>query len=201
MTISNKGTPSILPTTTPADWPAIVPASEGWMTNIEVACVAFACVATRHAGVGGGVLEIGCFLGRTTSALALVADTVDVVDTFVGEESLETPAPDFYGRFAINMDARMAHVRTHRGLSRDVLPTRPGPWRVALIDGDHSEEAAYGDIMAVWPNVSVGGYMFIDDVNWNSVAKAVDRWAGTIAGGTAIYAAISGKLGVMRKLA
>ena len=73
--------------------------------------------------------------------------------------------------------------------------------RVALIDGDHSEEAAYGDIMAVWPNVSVGGYMFIDDVNWDSVAKAVDRWAGTIAGGTAIYAAISGKLGVMRKLA
>ena len=29
------------------------------------------------------------------------------------------------GRFAINMDARMAHVRTHRGLSRDVLPTLP----------------------------------------------------------------------------
>ncbi|MEN9344271.1 MAG: hypothetical protein RLZZ453_1058 [Chlamydiota bacterium] len=41
------------------------------------------------------------------------------------------------------------------------------------IDGNHTEEVALEDAMTWLPKVKPGGYIWFDDVNWSSTAKAV----------------------------
>lgn len=42
------------------------------------------------------------------------------------------------------------------------------------IDGNHSEDAAYLDILMYLPKVKKGGYIWFDDVNWNTTNKAIN---------------------------
>jgi methyltransferase family protein len=42
------------------------------------------------------------------------------------------------------------------------------------IDGNHSEKASTGDIMAYLPKLVPGGYLLFDDVDWFSTKKAVN---------------------------
>lgn len=41
------------------------------------------------------------------------------------------------------------------------------------IDGNHTEAIALNDIKLYFPKVKTGGYIWFDDVNWTSTAKAV----------------------------
>jgi len=41
------------------------------------------------------------------------------------------------------------------------------------IDGNHSEESALTDAQLFLPKVKQGGYIWFDDVNWNTTSKAV----------------------------
>ena len=41
------------------------------------------------------------------------------------------------------------------------------------IDGNHSEESALRDAVLYFPKVKMGGYIWFDDVNWNTTAQAV----------------------------
>lgn len=36
------------------------------------------------------------------------------------------------------------------------------------VDGNHSEEASYSDVQLFFPKVKVGGYIWLDDVNWTT---------------------------------
>jgi predicted O-methyltransferase YrrM len=42
------------------------------------------------------------------------------------------------------------------------------------IDGNHSEESAYTDVVFFLPKVKRNGYIWFDDVNWSSTNKAVN---------------------------
>lgn len=42
------------------------------------------------------------------------------------------------------------------------------------IDGNHSEEASFFDIVTYYPKVKSGGYIWFDDKNWASTKKAID---------------------------
>lgn len=41
------------------------------------------------------------------------------------------------------------------------------------IDGNHSEEMAFSDVLRFLPKVKKGGYVWFDDANWSSTNKAV----------------------------
>lgn len=45
---------------------------------------------------------------------------------------------------------------------------------VMHIDGNHTEAAALGDVQLYAPKVRSGGYIFFDDVDWESTHKALD---------------------------
>lgn len=42
------------------------------------------------------------------------------------------------------------------------------------IDGNHTEERAYGDVVLYMPKLKKGGYLYLDDADWSSTHKAVD---------------------------
>lgn len=50
----------------------------------------------------------------------------------------------------------------------------------ALIDGDHTYEAVTADLTAVAPHMSLGGLIFIDDLDVEGIRRAVDEfnWTG-----------------------
>ena len=41
------------------------------------------------------------------------------------------------------------------------------------IDGNHSEEVSYNDVILFFPKVKPGGYIWINDVHWPSIRKAL----------------------------
>lgn len=196
------------------DFPGLVPMSEGYMTDPEVAAIAWACVCTRRADVYGGVLEVGAYKGRTTSALMLACDTpgdVVVVDTFTGGKDL--PDEDVFDAFRRNLVlahsvAALDGVEVIRGDSRVVLPELRSVgrrFRVELIDGDHSEEGAFADLCNAWEMLSPGGFLFVDDANFTEVGHAIERWlksdGSAVVRVDAWMGSVTSKLAYFRKVA
>ncbi len=158
----------------PADLPNVVENHDGWMSDQEIAVLAGFAVL-----VGGDVLEVGCYRGRSTSALAHAA-RVTVVDTFRGGGDL--PAEDdIREMFDRNLGALrlLDRVEVIAGDSRTVLPALKVDGRrfaLALVDGDHTMEACLADIRNAWALLDEGGYLFIDDADWPPVVSAITAW-------------------------
>lgn len=146
---------------------------QGWMSDVEVmAMMGFAKMLEGE--VEGDILEIGCYRGRSTSGLAQVGRVV-VVDIFTGGENL--PHEDVQPDFERNMRDRglLSRVTIIRGDSKTHLAKlEPHRFRIALVDGGHSTPSALADLRGVWPLMSPGGIVFIDDINWPSVKTAVE---------------------------
>lgn len=51
---------------------------------------------------------------------------------------------------------------------------REQPIDVLHIDGNHTEEASCADVYAYFPLVKSGGYVWFDDTDWVTTAKAID---------------------------
>ena len=159
--------------------------------------IGWAALVTAAAHVAGDLLEIGAYKGRTTSALALVG-RVTAVDTFLGGGSM--PEEDSYPAFAANIQSRELGVVVCRGDSRQVVPDLSGPFRVIVVDGDHREETAYADLVHAWDKLSVGGYLFIDDINYPSIVLAMNQWALGLKNGEMAFTAVTPKLGMAKRL-
>ena len=78
--------------------------------------------------------------------------------------------------------AAAPEVRVHRGRSVEVaagFPDRYFDW--VYIDGDHSAQAAFDDLVAWYPKVKIGRAILLDDYYWRdearrlSVKDAADR--------------------------
>lgn len=67
-------------------------------------------------------------------------------------------------------------ARIIRGNSRDILPNLNEKFDVIRVDGDHSEEGAYQDIINASLLLNIGGQIVVDDMNYDSVRKAVARF-------------------------
>ena len=70
------------------------------------------------------------------------------------------------------------HVIPVKGRFSQTLPTVPGPFSFAIIDCD-LEKSTYECLEYVWPRISRGGLILIDDYanrNYKGVKKAVDRF-------------------------
>lgn len=55
-----------------------------------------------------------------------------------------------------------------RGLSRDVLPTIPGPWDCFLHDSDHSYANQVFEFSYAWRVLKPGGILIADDWEWGT---------------------------------
>ncbi len=126
---------------------------DGWITDYELRFLY--CNAIMNKTIAeGGILEVGCWQGLSTSALAQ-ADPVTVIDTFEGslDEPVmrdilkDKPKDWIYDRFISNMTAAglLGMIDVRRGTSGRVLPeliSGGRKFRLIFVDGSHQ----YGDV-------------------------------------------------------
>ena len=145
----------------------------------------------RQAAQATIILEIGCFCGRSTSALASHTDGYVIsVDSFAGapgdahEREAKQVGPDaLCDRAATNLQAliRTGHVVLLNGRSEEVVPMLRSFRNVidlVFIDGDHSYEQVVRDIEVCVPLLREGGILSghdYGDRKHPGVKRAVDE--------------------------
>jgi O-methyltransferase len=149
-------------------------------------------------GVEGDLIEAGTWRGgaailmrATLDALGAADRTVWVADSFEGfraseDESAETeqlPAIDFLAIPLEEVKANFARfgveegVRFVPGFFEETMPRLPDRrWSVVRLDGD-SYEATRATLEALYPNLSVGGQLIVDDYGaLEECQRAVDEF-------------------------
>lgn len=140
--------------------------------------------------VRGDVVELGAWVGLTTSYLATAchlrgAGVVHAVDTFAGtkEDDSKYPSVQRFGgstlqAFRDQLDRIGLRGQVHEmiGLTTDAARDYRGdPIRVLLIDADHSYNGVRGDFEAWFPHVAPNGLVIFHDYAMAPVARFVDE--------------------------
>jgi len=143
---------------------------------------ALATLARSTEGLDGDVVEVGCWEGRSTVALAnaVYPATVHAVDTWQGspdEVSADLAAErDVYATFVENVaELTKGNVIAHRMGWREFFDGRTDPIRFLHIDAEHTFREVYDNIAAALPLMVPGGVMCGDDVHHPPVTRAVVR--------------------------
>jgi predicted O-methyltransferase YrrM len=165
--------------------------------------------------VEGAVVEIGSFMGLSTSWLATGAkeagtDKVVAIDHFQGspehqkgefcEDEVVSKVGSTYFEFEKNLRSRSLwdQVDVRVGSSEEVAKSWDGPIRLLFIDGDHSWKGVRTDF-ALWsPHVARGGLIAFHDVDgWPDVTRFYR--ALLLANGGYVEVLQIGSLGVVQK--
>ena len=134
----------------------------------------------RTVHLDGDVVEIGCWTGRSTCALANAAhpSIVHAVDTWQGspgEISADLAAErDVYAQFLNNVAVFTAgNVEVHQMGWRDYFAKHFDRVRFIHIDAEHSYREVKDNIEAVLPLMVPGGVICGDDAHHPPVQQAV----------------------------
>lgn len=140
-------------------------------------CEALATLYERVKDLPGDVVEVGCWEGRSTIALAAACKPypVQAVDTWngsPGEVSAELARErDVYATFLANTEG--LNITPHRMGWRDYFASHPDPVRFIHIDAEHSYLEVKENIEAVLPLMVSGGVICGDDAHHPPVQQAV----------------------------
>jgi predicted O-methyltransferase YrrM len=126
------------------------------------------------------VLEVGSWVGDSAEWFAHGASRVYCVDTWAGPcKNEEEYLSNLYRQFLSNM--------IHAGVADKVTPIRMASLEAAMsldveadliyIDGDHSSQAVYYDILAWDKHLTTDGILCGDDWAWNTVQFGVHQAA------------------------
>lgn len=128
----------------------------------------------------GDVVEVGCWQGRSTVALANACwpDLLHAVDTWQGspgEISADLAAErDVYAEFTANIAASTAgNVRPHRMGWRDYFAGLACPLKLLHIDAEHTYREVFDNITAALPLLVTGGIICGDDAHHPPIQQAV----------------------------
>ena len=140
---------------------------------------------------GSEILEIGSFMGRSTSYLATnIINSgkrvhVYALDTFEGssEHANLDIAGGFYETFKENCEAFIEGgiVTPVKSRSDDINTLKrwgDGHFHGIIVDGAHEYDAVKDDILNWWPKLADGGSMIGDDMSLASVQQAVNDTFG-----------------------
>jgi predicted O-methyltransferase YrrM len=149
---------------------------ENWYKDSQCRDLEF--LSQEVKSLGGAVIEIGCWEGKSTSHLANASypNTVTAVDTWRGNvaESACTGVRhpteiicekrDVFARFKANMDAlTRGNYEIVRQDCLKWLKTFRKPVKLAHIDASHEYESVFETIQALKPLVVPGGILCGDD--------------------------------------
>lgn len=164
---------------------------DGWMTPLELSWLA------QQATTKSTIIEVGCFVGRSTRALAEHAlGVVYAVDPWSDSwhESVTSHAGaplDLIQRYPVPMQAFLRHTwgLTNLFIYRGTLETLPHLRAdMVFIDGDHSYDAVARDLDRAMVLLTkperrrVGllcGHDYLEPL-WPGVSKAVDTIVGPV---------------------
>lgn len=151
---------------------------EDWFS--DESCKALAHFADLTKKVRGYVIEIGCWEGRSTIALANAINPaiLHAVDTWEGSpgEPSERLAHerDVFATFTANIEAETAgNVVAHRMDWRDFFAGFQAPIRLCHIDATHSYDEVRDNVVAVLARLQPGGIICGDDAHHPPVQRAV----------------------------
>lgn len=129
----------------------------------------------------GSIIEVGCWEGRSTIALANAAHPhpIYAVDTWAGspgEISADLAAErDVYATFLANIDELTdGNVEVFRCGWRDFFHLRTAPIRFLHIDAEHTYREVHDLIEAALPYLEPGGVICGDDAHHPPVIAAVN---------------------------
>ena len=157
------------------------PAPDGWAT-VEVAHTLAAIALAIRPNV---CIEIGVFGGRSLIPVAMAlkqngSGVIHGIDPWSAGESVKGQSgkdkewwssqkmhQDVYERFIANVHKLGVHnhVEIHR-VTSDEYPADRGSIDLLTIDGNHGPQALV-DIKRFTPHVSVGGFVYLDDLHWD----------------------------------
>lgn len=157
---------------------------QGWMERDELLWL------SQRASQSNTVVEIGCWKGRSTKALALSTPgkiyAIDPWEPYGCEEDVrqflgrgwEGLHEDFLSNLKPEIDAGRVHVMRMRSVAAAALFVSEGRKAdFVFIDGNHSYEAVRDDIQSWLPFLREGGIMAGHDyaLDLPGVMKAVDE--------------------------
>jgi hypothetical protein len=118
----------------------------------------------------GPYLEVGCYRGQALVAVASKYPKVQClgVDNFTGVGYLQ--ANEGILREQI---APYKNIKFLRGHYRKAFVDKGGKYGVIFLDGPHAYAETLDQIMLAHNALRVGGYMVIDDINYDTVSKAL----------------------------
>lgn len=164
------------------------PLPEGWMGKHSRRWLQAMAMQSHR------VVEVGCWLGRSTKAMAAVTEgRIWAVDHWQGTPH-DVEQHRLYADKLTELDAFAAFSRNLRKeiAKGKVIPVRMGSVEAAaylarteretfdfiFIDADHSYEGCKADIAAYTPLVADGGILAGHDYHWPGVKQAVDEAFG-----------------------
>jgi len=134
------------------------------------------------------VLEVGSYFGKSTVAMAPVARKVICIDYFLvkaprggrvprdktGRGIVPSKKPDTRDIFERNVKPWRHKIEVHEMNSLDAVKLDWEPVGLLFIDGGHDTATVLSDCgFLKW--VVVGGHVAFHDIEWKSVAKAVNQ--------------------------
>lgn len=170
----------------------------GWMSPPELEWLA------EQASKAGMIAEVGCWMGRSTRAMADATDGVIIaIDTWDGsaenqDELKGKPADYLFDEFRTNL---LDHIRAGRVVQyrRDSLAAAANyalqrtRFDMVFIDASHDYENVKNDILAWRPLVMPGGLLCGHDYDWgwpgvvHAVRELIDPVPNQAAGGSSIW--------------
>lgn len=154
--------------------------TEDWFGFDSQRALQHAAICTN--GVEGRVVEVGCWEGRSTVALAhaVAPEIVHAVDTWEGspgEPSADlaaTEGRDVFATFTENVaELTRGNVESHRMGWREYFVADATPIRFLHIDAEHTYQEVFDNILTALPLMAVGGIICGDDVHHPPVKQAV----------------------------
>ena len=149
-------------------------------------CKAVQRLVAQTQGLGGRVIEVGCWEGKSTVHIAqgCYPAKVQAVDTWEGspgEISSELAAErDVFATFNENIsELTRGNVETYRMGWRDYFAQDRGPVRFIHIDAEHTYREVFDNITEVLPLMVAGGVICGDDVHHPPIVQAVTEHFGT----------------------
>lgn len=128
-------------------------------------------------------LEIGVRRGRSATVVARGNPSVHIVgfDMWMqGYAGMENPGKDFVAK-ELARHGHAGKLEFIDGNSQETVPRyfagNPGvEFDLITVDGDHSEDGAYRDLMNVLPRLSIGGVVVFDDIAHPQHAYLLEVW-------------------------
>jgi len=139
-------------------------------------------------------VEIGTFGGATISVIAKTlkfkqCGTVFAIDPWLNEEAIKGfyPNTPFYEWWSkINLEEifkqfqqqlkkdQLSNIKIYRMTSQEALGHfQDNSIDFLHIDGNHSENGVFFDVINYYPKVKDGGYILLNDANWIAMRKAL----------------------------
>lgn len=127
--------------------------------------------------IEGDVLEIGAFIGNTTKMFSKALENntnkkIYVLDPYDGQQEGNDHV---YSQFKQNTN-ELKNLIHHREKSQSDFAInfmKRNKFMYVFVDGLHTYEAAFHDMLNVAHNLSIGGVICLDDTNLNGIKKAL----------------------------